>query len=334
MKNLLISGGYGFIGSNFIHYLVQHYPEYKIINIDNLSFAANPENLAGLNNNENYTFIHADISDEITVAKILRDFDIDTIINFAAESHVDRSIINPQNFIESNIVGTYVLLEEAKKYWLEKNNLLPEKVLFYQISTDEVYGSLTKEAPAFTETHPYLPNSPYAATKASADHLVHSYHHTYGLPILISHCSNNYGPRQHREKFIPTVIYSCLEQKPIPIYGDGSNIRDWLYVDDHCRAIDFLLKNGERGERYNIGGGVEKNNKALVHLICELMQEYVPCKKSQYEQLISFVPDRLGHDWRYAIDFTKLNKLGWQPKHQLESALRKTIEFYLNQFSL
>jgi dTDP-glucose 4,6-dehydratase len=330
-KKMLVTGGCGFIGSNFIHHLTAHAPEVEIINLDNLSFAANPDNVKSLPASAKYQFVHGDITDKTLIKKILQENNIDTIVHFAAESHVDRSITDPGSFVHSNIVGTYTLLEAARQGWLEEKKLTHKECLFYHISTDEVYGTLGPNDPAFTEQTPYAPNSPYSASKAGSDHLVRAYFETYGLPVVISNCSNNYGPRQHGEKLIPTIIRSCLNEQPIPVYGDGSNIRDWLYVMDHCEAIYQLVQKGVRGECYNIGGNQEKNNLTVVKTICQLLDKIKPrANGASYADLIAFVKDRLGHDWRYAINPSKMEALGWQPKETFESGILKTLDFYLN----
>jgi dTDP-glucose 4,6-dehydratase len=330
-KNLLVTGGAGFIGANFVHYYQKQYPKAFILVLDKLTYAGSRDNLINLPNPDNYAFVHGDIADFALVMKLLAEYHIDTIVHFAAESHVDRSIADPSVFIQTNLVGTYTLLEAARKYWLEQKKFDSSNCRFHHISTDEVYGMLSKTDPPFTESTAYRPNSPYAASKAGSDHLVRAYQHTYGLPMTTSDCSNNYGPYQHAEKFIPTVIRACLAGKPIPIYGDGSNIRDWLYVEDHCAAIDIILRQGKIGETYNIGGNTEKTNLEVVHAICHLLQQLKPREK-KYQELISFVPDRPGHDWRYAIDNRKIKEeLCWQPKETFFSGLEKTVLFELNK---
>lgn len=328
-KKILVTGGCGFIGSNFIHYLTEQAPQFQVFNLDNLSFAANPENLKDLPSTARYEFIHGDITDKALVKRILQEHDIDTIAHFAAESHVDRSITDPGSFVHSNLVGTYSLLEMARQVWLTEKKWTDKDCLFYHISTDEVYGTLGPNDPAFTEETAYAPNSPYSASKAGSDHLVRAYFHTYGLPMVMSNCSNNYGPRQHGEKLIPTIIRSCLNAQGIPVYGDGSNIRDWLYVMDHCQAIYQLIQKGIRGECYNIGGNQEKNNLTVVKTICQWLDEIKPRAQGTYADLITFVTDRLGHDWRYAINPSKMEAMGWKPKETFESGIKKTIEFYL-----
>lgn len=325
MKNILITGGAGFIGSNFIHHINQN-PQFNLLNLDKLTYAGFLSHLNHLPHPEQHNFIEGDICDADLVQKLMQTHNIDTIVHFAAESHVDRSIAGPAEFITTNIVGTFTLLEAAKKHWQQQGDYR-----FHHISTDEVYGSLSPTDPAFSETTAYDPNSPYSASKASSDHLVRAYHATYGLPVTLSNCSNNYGPRQHTEKLIPTVIKACMNRQPIPVYGDGSNIRDWLYVTDHCEAIQKILQLGKNGETYNIGGDAEWSNIELVRLICQLMDELYPSDKP-YEQLIHFVKDRPGHDWRYAINNHKIkSELNWTAKESLETGLRKTIQFYLQK---
>lgn len=310
--NILVTGGAGFIGSNFIIYMLDKYPSYKITNLDLLTYAGNLENLQKVEQNPNYSFVKGDIADRHLVNKILEQ-GIDTIINFAAESHVDRSISDPDIFVKTNVVGTQVLLEAAKQHQIQK---------YVQVSTDEVYGSLG-ETGLFTEHTPLAPNSPYSASKAGADMLVRAYHETFGLNVNITRCSNNYGPYQFPEKLIPLMISYALNNKSLPIYGDGLNIRDWLYVEDHCSAIDLVLHKGVDGEVYNIGGNNERTNIDIVKTILHEL--------GKPESLITFVQDRLGHDRRYGIDATKIiNELGWKPKHQFETGIKETIQWYLN----
>ncbi len=311
MKKLLITGGAGFIGSNFIHYMIKQYPEYEFINLDALTYCGNLENLKTLKDNENYKFIKGNIADKELVDEIVKD--VDYIVNFAAESHVDRSIEDPEIFIKSNILGTQNLLNAAKKHEIKK---------FLQVSTDEVYGTLGKTG-YFTEETPLQPNSPYSASKAGADLMVRAYHNTFNLPVNITRCSNNYGPYQFPEKLIPLMISNALEDKPLPVYGDGKNIRDWLHVHDHCTAIDLVLHKGKLGEVYNIGGHNEKQNIEIVKLILKTLDKP--------ESLIKFVTDRLGHDRRYAIDSTKITEeLGWKPKYTFETGIIETINWYLD----
>ncbi len=327
-KRILVTGGAGFIGCNYIRLRLSADPLVTIVTLDNLSYAGAVENLPV---GERHRFMKGDICDTELLIDLLRDSQIDTIVHFAAESHVDRSITGPAAFIQSNLVGTFSLLEAARKVWLEENDWDQAQCRFHHISTDEVYGTLSAEDPPFTEVTPYAPNSPYSASKAGSDHLVRSYLHTYGLPVTTTNCSNNYGPYQHAEKFIPTVIRSCLNHEPIPVYGDGSNIRDWLYVDDHCHAIDKVIQEGRIGETYNVGGHNEWSNNDIAKVICELLDKKVPWTKP-YTSLISYVKDRPGHDWRYAIDGSKLKaELAWLPSLQFEEGIEKTIDWYLTQ---
>jgi len=327
-KNILVTGGAGFIGSHFVRYCLKNHQDIHITNVDKLTYAGSMQNLVNLSHPERHHFIQADICDQKRMSKILSDFSIDTIVHFAAESHVDRSISGPETFLQTNIVGTYTLLETAKQEWLHKKKWDASTCRFHHISTDEVFGTLSVDDPAFTETTPYAPNSPYSAAKASSDHWVRAYHHTYGLPITVTNCSNNYGAYQHQEKLIPTVIRACRHQTPIPVYGNGSNIRDWLYVEDHCEAIDRVIRQANIGESYNIGGNCEVSNLELIHKICAIMDIRYPEAKA-HDSLIQFVTDRLGHDWRYAINTEKINRdLHWQPRTSLEKGLQKTIAFY------
>jgi dTDP-glucose 4,6-dehydratase len=324
--NLLVTGGSGFIGANFIRYLLLDSDfNGRIINVDQLTYAGNPENLKEIEKGYpgRYAFIHADICDKEKLAEVFAQYDIDTVCHFAAESHVDRSIAAPDAFIQTNIIGTFNLLQILR----ERRDQI---VRFHHISTDEVFGSLGKNG-FFTETTPYDPSSPYSASKASSDHLVRAYHRTYGLPVTISNCSNNYGPYQFPEKLIPLMILNALEGKALPVYGDGKNIRDWLYVEDHCQAVWEIMKRGKIGETYNIGGNCEMENLALVQLLCDMVDELAPAThKTTCRELITFVKDRPGHDRRYAIDAGKLkNELGWAPKTDLKSGLRKTITWYM-----
>lgn len=327
-KKMLVTGGAGFIGSHFILNYLHDHPELEtLVNVDCLSYAANLNNLTQVKEDSRYHFIKGNICDRDLVTKILNQYEIDTIVHFAAESHVDRSIKQASPFIETNILGTFILIDCAKTYWLIEKKWQAAQCRFHHISTDEVYGSLTETDPTFTETTRYQPRSPYSASKASSDHLVQAYYHTYGLPITMSHCSNNYGPHQDSEKFIPTIIHACLTQKNIPIYGEGKQIRDWLYVSDHCEAIDLILQRGKLGETYHIGGSNEWKNIDLVHHLCELMDEHFP-EHAPHQKLITFVTDRLGHDYRYGINHEKITKdLGWQPKTSFDAGLRKTIGF-------
>jgi dTDP-glucose 4,6-dehydratase len=322
---LLVTGGAGFIGSNFVLSTLAATGE-PIVNLDKLTYAGNPRNLEALCNDSRYVFVQGDICDRELVRDLLRKHAPRAIVHFAAESHVDRSISGPAAFVQTNVVGTFSLLEEARAYCETRPDLR-----FLHVSTDEVYGSLGPDEPAFTETTPYAPNSPYAASKAAADHLVRAYYHTYGLPTLTTNCSNNYGPYQFPEKLIPLMIANALAGKPLPVYGDGKNVRDWLYVMDHCEAVRLVLERGRVGETYNIGGGAEKANIDVVRLICGLLDQTSPRKGATYAELISFVTDRPGHDRRYAMDSTKLRReLGWQPRESFESGLEKTVRWYLD----
>ncbi len=332
--NVLITGGAGFIGANFVRYLLATDAEVRIVTLDLLTYAGSLSNLQDLPDAERHLFVRGDIREHRLVARLLREHRIDTLIHFAAESHVDRSISGPDDFVQTNLVGTFSLLESARQYWLDASNAeRPERVRFHHISTDEVYGTLQAGDAAFTEATPYAPNSPYSASKAGSDHLVRAYFHTYGLPVTTTNCSNNYGPYQHAEKFIPTVIRACVEGKPIPVYGDGSNIRDWLYVDDHCRGIDTVLRRGAIGETYNIGGGNEWANLEIVEKICAIMDQRRP-RNQPHRNLISFVRDRPGHDWRYAIDASRmLRELDWRPAETFETGIEKTMNWYLRDSS-
>jgi len=332
-KNILVTGGAGFIGCNFIGYMLNTYPDINIVNLDKLTYASSMENMADYIDDERHLFIKGDICAQSLVDKLLRENDIDTIIHFAAESHVDNSISDPGVFIQTNVIGTLTLLETSRLYWLDEKGFGKDDCRFHHISTDEVYGSLLKNAPAFTEESPYAPNSPYSASKAGSDHLVRAYFHTYGLPVTTTNCSNNYGPHQHNEKFIPTIFRSCIELKPIPVYGDGSNIRDWLYVEDHCRGIDAVIRRGMLGEVYNIGGTSERANIDIVRLVCKLMDK-INSENAPHEKLISFVSDRPGHDWRYAINIHKMeSEIEWEPIESFETGIRKTLDWYLGYFN-
>lgn len=327
MKTVLVTGGAGFIGSNFIKFMLQKHPDYRIVNYDMLSYAGNLENLKDIESNPNYVFICGDIRDRIKVEEIFNLYSIEVVVNFAAESHVDRSIIDPEVFLTTNIIGTQVLLDTAKKHWsIDSSNKYNREyklgVKFQQVSTDEVYGALDKEG-MFVETMPLLPNSPYSASKAGADLIVRAYHETYGMPINITRCSNNYGPYQFPEKLIPLIINNCLNDKPLPIYGDGMQIRDWLHVADHCEAIDCVLHKGGLGEVYNVGGNNERTNIDLVKTIIKIL--------GKSESLIRYVQDRPGHDRRYAINNTKItSELGWKPQYSFEQGIKETVEWYLD----
>lgn len=324
-KNILITGGAGFIGSHVVRRMVNQYPNYRIINLDALTYAGNLENLKDIEDRSNYVFVKGDICDADLVSGLFSTYQIDTVIHLAAESHVDRSITDPLAFVQTNVMGTANLLNAAKRAWA--NNHAGKR--FYHVSTDEVYGSLG-ETGFFYETTSYDPRSPYSASKAASDHLVMAFYHTYHLPVVISNCSNNYGPNHFPEKLIPLSINNIIHQKPLPVYGKGENVRDWLYVEDHARAIDVILHRGRDGETYNIGGHNEWKNIDLIHLLCKIMDEKLHREAGTSAQLITFVTDRAGHDLRYAIDATKLkNELGWEPSLQFEEGLRKTVDWYL-----
>ncbi|MDF5717924.1 MAG: dTDP-glucose 4,6-dehydratase [Rhizonema sp. NSF051] len=328
MQTFLVTGGVGFIGSNFI-LKVRKEQWANIINLDKLTYASNPQNLAQLEDDTGYHFVRGDIGDIELLRKILEQYQPDAIINFAAESHVDRSILSPQDFIQTNVVGTFQLLEASRAYWEKLSSQKRSQFRFLHVSTDEVYGSLGPTDPAFREDTPYAPNSPYAASKAGSDHLVRAYYHTYGLPTLTTNCSNNYGPRQFPEKLIPLIVLNALNGKPLPIYGDGQNVRDWLYVEDHCEAIYQVLQHSRIGETYNIGGNNEQANLTVVEKICAILDELAP-KSNRHSSLITFVKDRPGHDRRYAIDCSKIKRdLGWEPRENFDSGLLKTIQWYL-----
>lgn len=332
-QTLLVTGGAGFIGGNFVHYMLQK-PDITLVNLDALTYAGNLETLSAVNSHPKHHFVLGSIGDHSLVDYLLSRYQPDAIINFAAESHVDRSIDNPNDFIETNVVGTHSLLRSAKKYWQQLPETARKNFRFLHISTDEVYGSLGAEG-KFTETTPYQPNSPYSASKAASDHLVRAYHHTYGFPVLTTNCSNNYGPFQFPEKLIPLMILNALHGKALPIYGKGLNVRDWLYVTDHCRAIDTVLHQGLVGETYNVGGNNEKTNLEVVTTLCQLLDELLPqANHKPHQQLMQFVQDRPGHDLRYAIDASKIQRdLGWEPQETFETGLRKTVQWYLSNQS-
>ena len=328
---LLVTGGAGFIGSNFVLSTLAASGE-AIVNLDKLTYAGILENLAPLQGDARHVFVKGDICDRELVRRLLAEHRPRAILHFAAESHVDRSIEGPADFIQTNVVGTFSLLEETRVWWSVLPDAEKAAFRFLQVSTDEVYGSLDASAPAFTESHPFQPNSPYAASKAGADHLVRAYHHTYGLPVLTTNCSNNYGPRQFPEKLIPLMITQALAGKPLPVYGDGLNVRDWLYVEDHCEAIRLVLAKGRAGETYNIGGACEKNNLELVEALCALLDELRPRSRGRHAELIAMVKDRPGHDRRYAIDASLMEReLGWRPKESFDSGLRKTVGWHLGK---
>ena len=325
---LLVTGGAGFIGSNFV--LSRIAAGDRVINLDKLTYAGNPGNLRSIENNDKYIFAHGGIEDTELVSSLLERYKPRAVVHFAAESHVDRSILGPEAFIMTNVVGTFKLLETVRHYWKGLVGHALEQFRFLHVSTDEVYGSLSKDDPAFLETTAYQPNSPYSASKAGSDHLVRAYHHTYGLPTLTTNCSNNYGPFQFPEKLIPLMIMNALNGKPLPVYGDGLNVRDWLYVGDHCKAISSVLEGGRVGEVYNVGGLSEKTNIDVVNVLCSMMDELHPAG-APHNKLITYVKDRPGHDRRYAVDCSKLQKeLGWQPSETFEGGIRKTVEWYLN----
>jgi len=346
-KRLLVTGGAGFIGSNFALYWLNTYPKDKVIVLDALTYAGNRANLTAAEHNANFSFVHGDICNTELVESLLKKHDINTLIHFAAESHVDRSITGPDAFIETNIIGTYSLLKATKNIWIDEPKQKGLPVIahrFHHVSTDEVYGALSKNDPAFTEETAYAPNSPYSASKAASDHLVRAYHHTYGLEVTTSNCSNNYGPFHFPEKLIPLIITNILHDKPLPIYGDGQQIRDWLYVDDHAHGIDLVINKGRIGENYNIGGHNEWANIDIVKVVCKLLNEKFQnnpqlavkypkahsALKNNAESLITFVEDRAGHDWRYAIDATKSNnELGYKPIESFETGINKTVDWYV-----
>ena len=330
MKTILVTGGLGFIGSNFIRMLLSQNHCDLVINLDKQTYAGNPENLEEFEHHDSYKFFQADICDQETVADVLSKYQVDAIVNFAAESHVDRSIDGPEPFVQTNVVGTLRLLEATKSYLSNSTPAKKESFRFVHVSTDEVYGSLKLSDPAFSESTPYAPNSPYSASKASADHLVRAYHHTFGLPVLTTNCSNNYGPYQFPEKLIPLMILNACEGKALPIYGDGSNIRDWLHVEDHCSGILAVLTKGRVGETYCIGSASEKTNLEVLDALCEILDELHP-KGAPHSQLKTFVKDRPGHDHRYAIDFSKIeNELNWQPSYSFTEGIKQTVEWYIN----
>lgn len=327
---ILVTGGAGFIGANFVLDWLSAGGT-PVVNLDKLSYAGNLQNLAGLTGDARHHFVKGDIADGALIEQLLSTHQVTAVVNFAAESHVDRSIHSPDDFVQTNIVGTFRLLEAARAYWSGLKGQEKARFRFLHISTDEVYGSLAKTDPPFSETNRYEPNSPYAASKAASDHLVRAYHHTYGLPVLTTNCSNNYGPYQFPEKLIPLVINNALLGKPLPIYGDGQQIRDWLYVGDHCSAIRRVLEQGQVGEVYNIGGWNEMPNIEIVHAICALLDELRPDPAGPYKRLITYVQDRLGHDRRYAIDARKIEReLQWKPAETFETGIRKTVQWYLD----
>lgn len=332
-EKILVTGGAGFIGSNFVPYFIEANPDVHVVNLDKMTYAADERNLKEVQGHPRYTFIKGDITDKALIEKIFAEHDIRGVIHFAAESHVDNSITGPEIFIKTNVMGTFNLLETARRHWMDgPGKVKPgyEKCRFHHISTDEVYGTLG-ETGLFTETTPYAPNSPYSASKASSDMVVRSYFHTYGMNVTTSNCSNNYGPKQHDEKLIPTIIRKCMAGENIPIYGNGKNIRDWLYVLDHCKAINLVYHKGRAGETYNIGGHNERNNLQIVDAICKILDAERPRKDGgKYADLVTFVKDRPGHDKRYAIDATKLEtELGWKADENFDTGIVKTVEWYL-----
>lgn len=335
MKTILVTGGAGFIGSNFINYYVKNHPEKQVFNLDKLTYAGNLDNIS-VEKAPNYTFIEGDICDKSLVAELFKQHQFEKVFHFAAESHVDNSISNPSEFIETNITGTFNLIQNAYKLWMNAPFELKKEfqnARFLHVSTDEVYGTLGKEG-LFTEQTPYAPNSPYSASKASSDFIVRSYFHTYGMPVVTTNCSNNYGPLQHDEKLIPTIIRKAINEEKIPIYGDGKNIRDWLYVLDHCKGIELAMKEGKLGETYNIGGKNERENLYIAQKICAILDQLHPRGEGKpHADLIGFVQDRHGHDFRYAIDATKIeNELGWHANENFESGIEKTVRWYLEKY--
>lgn len=336
MKNILVTGGAGFIGANFVPYFIENNSDYHLVNLDALTYAGNLENVSEVENHERYTFVKGDICDRTFIEELFQKYQFHDVIHFAAESHVDNSISGPEAFIKTNVLGTFNLLDTARKLWMSAPNQYNagfENARFHHVSTDEVYGTLG-ETGLFEETTPYAPNSPYSASKAGSDMIVRSYFHTYGMDVVTTNCSNNYGPKQHNEKLIPTIIRKALSGSTIPIYGDGKNVRDWLYVLDHCKGIELAFKKGKSGETYNIGGRNERNNLYIVDKVCSILDEMKPKASGSYKEQISFVKDRPGHDLRYAIDATKIeNDLGWKADENFETGIVKTIEWYLGKFA-
>jgi dTDP-glucose 4,6-dehydratase len=322
-RAVLVTGGAGFIGSNFVHHVLACDAQVRVVNLDALTYAADRGNLDGLPDPARHTFVHGDITDGPLVARLLREFSIDTVVHLAAESHVDRSIEGPAAFVQTNVMGTCTLVEAARRAWEGRHD-----VRFHHVSTDEVYGDLDHDDPPFTEATPYAPSSPYSASKAASDHLVRAWHRTYGLPVTLSNCSNNYGPRQHAEKLIPTVIRKCLTGQAIPVYGKGANVRDWLHVQDHCAALWHIVRHGRTGETYNVGGDSEHANLDVVRLLCRTVARVTHQPESQLLDLISFVPDRPGHDRRYAVAADRVKALGWQPRHSFADGLEETVRWY------
>ena len=335
MKNILVTGGAGFIGANFVPYFIENNPEYHLVNLDLLTYAGNLENVSEVENHPRYTFVQGDICDRNFVEELFQKYQFHDVIHFAAESHVDNSISGPEAFIKTNVLGTFNLLDAARKLWMlapNQYNVGFENSRFHHVSTDEVYGTLG-ETGLFEETTPYAPNSPYSASKAGSDMIVRSYFHTYGMNVVTTNCSNNYGPKQHDEKLIPTIIRKAIKGENIPIYGDGKNVRDWLYVLDHCKGIELAFKTGKSGETYNIGGRNERNNLYIVDAVCSILNELQPKSEGKYQDQITFVKDRPGHDLRYAIDASKIeNELGWKADENFESGILKTVRWYLEKF--
>lgn len=337
MKYILVTGGAGFIGANFVPYFIENNSDYHLVNLDLLTYAGNLENVSEVENHARYTFVQADICDRNFVEELFQKYQFHDVIHFAAESHVDNSISGPEAFIKTNVLGTFNLLDTARKLWMSapnQYNIGFENSRFHHVSTDEVYGTLG-ETGLFEETTPYAPNSPYSASKAGSDMIVRSYFHTYGMNVVTTNCSNNYGPKQHNEKLIPTIIRKAVTGENIPIYGDGKNVRDWLYVLDHCKGIELAFKKGKAGETYNIGGRNERNNLYIVDKVCSILDEMKPKASGSYKEQITFVKDRPGHDLRYAIDATKIEtELGWKADENFETGIVKTIEWYLKKFSV
>ena len=335
MKNILVTGGAGFIGANFVPYFIENNSDYHLVNLDALTYAGNLENVSEVENHERYTFVKGDIVDSEFIRNLFDKYQFHDVIHFAAESHVDNSISGPEAFIKTNVLGTFNLLDSARKLWMSAPNQYNEafkNARFHHVSTDEVYGTLG-ETGLFEETTPYAPNSPYSASKAGSDMIVRSYFHTFGMNVVTTNCSNNYGPKQHNEKLIPTIIRKAITGENIPIYGDGKNVRDWLYVLDHCKGIELAFKTGKSGETYNIGGRNERNNLQIVDRVCTILDELKPKASGSYKDQITFVKDRPGHDLRYAIDATKIeNELGWKADENFESGIKKTIQWYLEKF--
>ena len=337
MQTILLTGGAGFIGSNFIPHFIENNPNYHLINLDLLTYAGNLENISEVENHPRYTFVQGDICDRNFIENLFQKYQFHDVIHFAAESHVDNSISGPEAFIKTNVLGTFNLLDTARKLWMSapnQHNVGFENARFHHVSTDEVYGTLG-ETGLFEETTPYAPNSPYSASKAGSDMIVRSYFHTYGMNVVTTNCSNNYGPKQHGEKLIPTIIRKAITGEKIPIYGDGKNVRDWLYVLDHCKGIELVFKTGKAGETYNIGGRNERNNLYIVDTVCSILNELQPKSEGKYQDQITFVKDRPGHDLRYAIDATKIEtELGWKADENFETGIVKTVEWYIKKFQV